>query len=99
MNTAKFFTVAALATLAAVASMGAQADEADGSQFAVKFEGNRTRAEVNAEAATVAKNRSTEPAGSRVIAVQSRADRAVVRAEAAEAVRLGHISSGEVGYL
>ena len=90
--------IIALAAFAAIASTGARA-EADASQYVVQFEGNRLRAEVQAEAATVAKNRSTEPAGSRVIAVQSRADRAVVRAEAAEAVRLGHISSGEVGYL
>jgi hypothetical protein len=99
MNTAKFFTVATLAALAAVASVGAQADEADSSQYAVQFDGNRTRAEVKAEAATVAKNRSQEPNGSRVITVQSRADRADVRAQAAEAVRLGRISSGEIGYL
>lgn len=92
MNASRILAVAALA---AVASFGAQADEADASQFAVKFEGGRTRAEVNAEAATVAANRSQEPAGSRVLTVQSQADRAAVRAEAAQAVRLGQIPSGE----
>lgn len=92
MNTSRILAVAALA---AVASFGAQADEADASQYAVKFEGNRTRAEVSAEAATVAATRSQEPAGSRVLTVRSSANRAAVRAEAAQAVRLGQISSGE----
>ena len=99
MNASKFFTVAALATLAAVASVGAQADEADGSQYAVQFDGSRTRAEVRAEATTVAKSRSQEPAGSRVLTVKSEAVRADVRAQAAQAVRTGGISSGEAGYL
>lgn len=94
MNASKFFAVAALSLLA---SVGAHADEADGSQFALKFEGNRTRAEVQAEAAQVAKTRSTEPAGSRVIArVNSNLGRDTVRAQAAEAVRLGQISYGEI---
>lgn len=87
-----------LATLAiaAAASGAARADDADASQFAIKFEGSRTRAEVMAEAATVAKNRSTEPAGSRVIApLKSGLDVQTVRAEAVEALRLGKIPSGE----
>lgn len=97
MNASKFLAVAALSLLA---SVGAHADEADGSQFALKFEGNRTRAEVQAEAATVAKTRSTEPNGSRVLArVNSTTDRETVRAQAAEAVRLGKISSGEIGLI
>ena len=50
-KTARFLSIAAVA---AFASFGAQADEADASQFATKFETNRTRAEVAAEAATVA---------------------------------------------
>ena len=88
-----------LAALAAFVSFGAQADEADGSQYATQFETNRTRAEVQAEAATVAKTRSTEPAGSRVVTYQSSADRAAVRAQAAEAVRTGQIAYGETGTL
>ena len=60
-KTARFLSIAAVA---AFASFGAQADEADASQFATKFETNRTRAEVQAEAATVAQTRSIEPAGS-----------------------------------
>lgn len=97
MNASK---IAAVAALSLFAAMGAHADEADSSQFAVKFEGNRTRAEVQAEAAQVAKTRSTEPNGSRVLArVNSSTEREAVRAQAAEAVRLGKISSGEVGVI
>lgn len=86
-----------IAAIAAFASFGAQADEADASQFATQFETNRTRAEVQAEAATVAQTRSLEPAGSRVMTFTSTADRAAVRAQAAEALRLGQIPFGEMG--
>jgi hypothetical protein len=90
--------ILAIAAFAAVASTGVRADEADGSQYALKFEGNRTRAEVQAEAATVSATRSIEPAGSRVAAqVKSTVDAKLVRAQAAEAVRLGQIPSGEAG--
>src|SRR5512133_5029 len=60
--------ILALAAFAALAATGARADDADASQYAVQFTGNRTRAEVQAEAAQVAQTRSIEPAGSRVIA-------------------------------
>ena len=93
-KTARFLSLAAVA---AFASFGAQADEADGSQCALKFETNRTRAEVASEAATVAQTRSLEPAGSRVVTYTSTVDRAAVRAQAAEAVRTGKIPSGEIG--
>ena len=93
-KTARFLSVAAVAALAA---FGAHADEADGSQFALKFDTNRTRAEVQAEAASVAQTRSIEPAGSRVLTYTSTADRAAVRAQAAEALRAGQIPSGERG--
>ena len=84
--------------IAAAFSGVARADEADASQFAVKFEGQRTRAEVMAEAANVAATRSTEPAGSRVAApLQSKVDREQVRAETAQAVRLGQTNLGEAG--
>ena len=53
----------------------------------------RMRAEAEKEAA----NHSMEPAGSRVVTYTSTADRAAVRAQAAEAVRTGQISHGEVG--
>jgi hypothetical protein len=88
----------AVASLAAAASGIARADEADASQFVIKFDGNRTRAEVMAEAATVPTTRSQEPAGSRVAApLKSGVDMKTVRAEAAQALRLGKISSGEAG--
>ena len=95
-KTARFLSIAAVAALSA---FGAHADEADSSQYALQFDTNRTRAEVQAEAATVAATRSTEPAGSRVMSVNSSADRATVRAQAAEAVRTGQISSGELGLM
>ena len=47
-------SILAIAAFAAVAATGAHADDADASQYVLKFEGNRTRAEVMAEAATVA---------------------------------------------
>ncbi|WP_298211681.1 DUF4148 domain-containing protein [Acidovorax sp.] len=93
-KTARFLSLAAVA---AFASFGAMADEADGSQFALQFDTNRTRAEVAAEASTVAQTRSQEPAGSRVVTYSSTADRSAVRALAAEAVRTGQIPSGEIG--
>jgi len=90
--------ILAIAAFAAIAATGARADEADASQYVVQFQGNRTRAEVMAEAATVASTRSTEPAGSRVGAlVRSTVDAKVLRDEAAQAVRLGQIPRGEAG--
>ena len=88
----------AIAAIAAAFSGIARADEADGSQFAVQFQGSRTRAEVMAEAATVPTTRSLEPAGSRVAPVlKSNVNTQALRAQAAEAVRLGQISAGEAG--
>ncbi len=88
----------AIVAFAALASTGVRAESPDTStQFALQSEGNRTRAEVMAEAATVAKTRSTEPAGSRMAAaVKSTVDTATVRAQAVQALRLGQISSGEL---
>lgn len=54
---------------------------------------------MQAEAATVAQTRSIEPAGSRVFSYKSTADRAAVRAEAAQALRLGKIASGEASVM
>lgn len=86
----------ALAAVAAAFSGVARADEADASQFGIKFQGSRTRAEVMAEAAAVPATRSLEPAGSRVAPVlKSSVDAKALRAQAAEAVRLGQISAGE----
>ena len=88
----------AIAAVAAAFSGIARADEADASQYVIQFEGSRTRAEVMAEAARVPATRSTEPAGSRVAGpVQSTVDTAALRAETVQAVRLGKISSGEIG--
>ena len=90
--------ILAIAAFAAIASAGARADEADASQYVIQFEGSRTRAEVMAEALKVASTRSTEPAGSRVAAtVRSTVDAQALRAQAAQAVRLGQISRGEAG--
>jgi glycerate kinase len=88
----------AIAAFAALASTAVRAESpAAESQYAASIDGSRTRAEVMAEAATVAKNRSTEPAGSRVAApIKSTLNAATVRAEAAQAVRLGQIPSGEL---
>lgn len=92
------FLLATLA-IAAAATGVARADEADASQFALKFEGNRTRAEVMAEAATVPATRSIEPAGSRVAALPTSAlDVKAVRDEAIQALRLGKIPSGELSF-
>ena len=88
--------ILAIAAFAAMASTGARADEADGSQFAIKFAGSRTRAEVMAEAATVAATRSIVPAGSRVADPgKSTVDAKALRIETIEAVRLGQIPHGE----
>src|SRR5665647_1627256 len=57
MNASRIIAVAALA---AVASFGAQADEADASQYAVQFQGTRTRAEVQAEGVKAVGDRSVE---------------------------------------
>lgn len=78
-------------------ALPAQADEADASQFAIQFTGSRTRAEVQAEAATVPRTRSTEPAGSRVTPpLRSPLTAEVVRAEAVRAARLGLTTRGEM---
>jgi hypothetical protein len=95
MNASKLFAVTALAALT---SFGAYAGEADYNEHnAQQFTSVRSAQEVRAEAAQVAKNRSTEPAGSRVSArVTSSLDRAAVRAETVAAVRAGQIPAGEL---
>ena len=95
MNSKTLFAVAAFA---AIAASGVRADEADGSQYAIKFEGSRSRAEVQAEASKYAASRSTEPAGSRIAApTKSTVDTTDRRAQTVEAMRLGRISRGELG--
>ena len=86
-----------IAIAAVAAAFAAQAGEADPSgQFALQIKGERTRAEVNAEAVKQAATHSTEPAGMRAHAVlKSNVQARDVRAQAIEAVRLGQISYGE----
>ena len=94
----KSYALIAIATFAAIASTGVRAETPDlSSQFALHSEGNRTRAEVMAEAVTTVKTYSNIPSGSRVAAPgKSAVPTAVVRAEAAQALRLGKIRSGEL---
>lgn len=95
MNAAKFIAVSTLAILAAVGSVAAQADEADGSQFAAKVTNQRSRAEVKAEAVAAVGDRSQELAAMGVTTIHSQTTRAEVRAQVAQAKRLGQIPSGE----
>ena len=95
MKSSKFFAVAALTTLAAFASV-AQADEADGSQFAAKATNQRSRAEVQAEAATVSATLDRHPAASYVAApMVSPVDRASVHAQAVQHARSSEAHRGE----
>lgn len=88
----------AVAAFAALASTGVRAESPDlSSQFAIQIEGNRTRAEVSSEAVAAVKNYSHIPSGSKVLApLKSDVTTAVVRAQAAQALRLGQIPSGEL---
>lgn len=87
----------AIATIAAAFAAGAaQAGEADYGSNLPQAQGQRDRAEVRAEAVQAASKFSPEPAGSRVAApLQSQVTPQTVRAEAAQAVRLGQIAHGE----
>jgi hypothetical protein len=88
----------ALATVATIAAGAARADRDDPSQYVIQFQGSRTRAEVQAEAATVPATRSLVPAAARVQpALQSGADARALRTQAAEAARRGLIPRGEAG--
>jgi hypothetical protein len=100
MNAKFLFVATATAAIAAAASGVAFADDAPASsQFAIKFDGNRTRAEVMSEAGRVPAARSQEPNGSRVLVVPaSTVNAQAVRAEAAQALRLGKIPSGEMSF-
>jgi hypothetical protein len=88
----------AVAAFAALASTGARAESpALSSQFAIQIEGNRTRAEVMSEAVAAVKNYNHVPLAGRVIApMKSDVTTAVVRGQAAQALRLGQIPSGEL---
>lgn len=96
MNASKFVAVSALGILAAVASVSAQAGEADQvSQYASPVTTERTRAEVKAEAIAAVGDRNQELAAMGTVAVQSKAVRADIRAQAAQALRTGQIPAGE----
>ncbi len=94
MNASRILAVAALA---AAASFGAQADEADASQYAVQFHGTRSRAEVQAEAVKATGDRSVElaAAGTQTLTTPSTVARAAVRADTVLALRQHQIPSGE----
>ncbi|HUR89770.1 MAG TPA: DUF4148 domain-containing protein [Ramlibacter sp.] len=91
----------ALAAFATLASGAVFAGEADPSgQYALQIEGSRTRAEVQAEAFAAVQAGTTKPsaipASSKVQEpVNSSLDARAVRAQAAEAVRLGQVAYGE----
>jgi len=93
MTSSRLLAVAALAGLTA---FGAHADEFYGGDRAVAFEGARTRAEVQAEAVQAVKN-FTLVSSSSVVHTPARSDlaRTEVRAQTAQAVRLGQIGYGE----
>ena len=90
----------AIAAVAAVASTGtfAATDIPYPSQFAIHVDSTRTRAAVKAEAAAVPKAENPENGDWRVAPVlNSPVQAKSVRQEAAHALRLGEITSGEVG--
>lgn len=87
----------ALAAVATLAAGAARADEADGSQYALRFQSSLVRADVAAEAGKVPATRSTEPAGSRVIApMKSTIETKALRDQTVLAVRGGQIPRGEI---
>ena len=93
------FLIAAAAVAAAVSGVARADDAPASSQFAIKFDGNRTRAEVMADAEKVPATRSQEPNGSRVLVVPASSVTAQsVRAEAIQALRTGKIPSGEASF-
>ena len=93
--------ILAIAAVAAVASTGAfAADIPYPSQFAIHIDSTRTRAAVKAEAAAVPKTQTAENSEWRVAPVlNSQLQTKTVRQEAAQALRLGQIPSGEVGHV
>lgn len=95
MNASKFLAVSLFAVAAAGASVASYADEADGSQYAVQFDGSRSRADVKAEAVAAVGDRSQDLAAMGATTIRSTAVRAEVRANAVAALRAGQISSGE----
>ena len=93
----KASSLLALATLAAAASFGAHADEADGSQYATKVISTRSAAEVRAEAMNPVR---ISNGGTGFIGLtQSATTPAAVKAQGAQAARAGETSKGEIGLM
>lgn len=95
MKNSRFFAVATFSTLAALGSV-AYAGDADGPHYPEPLTSTLSRAQVQAEAVIAAANRNPEPEGSRIAeSTPSTVDRAVVRSQAVESVRLGQTMTGE----
>jgi hypothetical protein len=90
-----FAAVAAFASIAALASTAASANDGATWQVALNSQDSRPRAEVKAEAATVHARASYEGDPSPAAVLHSGLDSKTVRAEAAQALRLGQIRTGE----
>jgi hypothetical protein len=93
----KTSSLLALATLAATASFGAHADEADGSQYGTKVMSTRSAAEVRAEAMNPV--RITNGGTGFIGLTNSATSAATVRAQGAQAARAGETSRGEIGLM
>ena len=92
MKTIRFFAVAALA---AASTFSVQADEADGSQYSIRFNSARSAADVRAEAMNPVR---ISNGGTGFIGVtNSGISRQAVKAEAAQSARAGQTSRGEIG--
>ncbi|HCE28563.1 MAG TPA: DUF4148 domain-containing protein [Comamonadaceae bacterium] len=96
MNTARILSIAAVA---AFASMGAQAFEANGelygSEIESRFQSTRTRAEVRAEGQKALPEFAKGPIADRAALVQSTRERPAVRSEGVMAARANLIATGE----
>lgn len=96
MNAKILFAATAFSAVASAFSGVAFADEVGDSQYAIKFQGTRTAAEVKAEALRVTATPAVrEPGQYAIKPLKSTVDVQAVRAETIEAVRLGKIPSGE----
>jgi hypothetical protein len=90
-----FSAVAAFATVAALASSAASANDGDTWQVALNSQDSRPRAEVQAEAVKAVALPTYEGDPVPAAVLHSGLDAKTVRAEAAQAVHLGQIRSGE----
>lgn len=91
MTTFRFFAVAALAA----ATLSVQADEADSSQYSIRFNAARSAADVRTEAMNPVR---ISNGGTGFIGItNSGISRQAVKAEAAQSARAGQTSRGEIG--